>query len=59
MWDGRLGKVQKVKHSIKTDPEDTRPIKSAPYRAGPKGRELEKEEIEKLVSMNVKEPAQS
>lgn len=34
MWDGRLGKVMKVKKSIETDTEDAEPIRSATYRAG-------------------------
>lgn len=59
MWDDRLGAVRRVKHRIKTDPADAGPIISAPYRDWPKEQELEKEEIGKLVSMNMKKPAQS
>lgn len=32
MWGGRLGTVRPVKHRIKFEPADSRPIRSAPYR---------------------------
>ena len=59
MWDGRLGTITAAKHRIDLDPVDSRPIHSAPYRAGPKAREFEKQEIQKMLAMNVIEPAQS
>lgn len=43
MWDGRIRTVWKVKNRIKTDPEDTGLIRSAPYLGGTESRELDKE----------------
>lgn len=59
IWDGRLGTVRKVKHRIDFEEPDAKPIQSAPYRDGPKEQEIKKEEIDKLVYMNLAEPAQS
>ena len=59
MWDGQLGTITAAKHRIDLDPPDSIPIHSVPYRAGPKAREFEKQEIQKMLSMNVIEPAQS
>lgn len=55
MWDGLLGTVRKVEHRIETDPADALPIRSDLYRAERKARELNEEEIDKLVSINVAE----
>lgn len=47
------------KHRIELIAPDVYPINPAPYHAGPKARELEKAEIEKMLRMKVIEPAQS
>lgn len=59
MWDGHLGTIQTVKHRIDLDPPKAKPIHSAPYRAGPAARQLEREEIDKMLRMGVIEPAQT
>lgn len=59
MWDGLLGTVRTVKCRIHFEPVYDRPIRSFPYRPGPEAREIEKEEINELVSMNFAEPVQS
>lgn len=48
-----------AKHRIELTLLDIRPLNTAPYRAGPKARELEKTEIDKMHGMNVIESAQS
>jgi len=59
MWDGNLGTISAVKHRIDLDPPDSQPVHSAPYRAGPATRQLEKNEIDKMLGMGVIEPAQT
>lgn len=58
MWSGQLGEINVTKYSISLRPR-TRPFKSAPYRAGPKSRELERAEVNKQLAAGVIEPAQS
>jgi hypothetical protein len=56
MWDGRLGEVSATKHRIDLVP-GARPIHSLPYRAGHRAREIEKQEIDKMLRQGVIEPA--
>ena len=58
LWDGTMGEINITKHSINLVP-GTRPFKSAPYRAGPKTRELEQFEIDKQLHAGVSEPSHS
>ena len=58
LWSGELGKINTVKHRIDLVP-GARPFKSAPYRAGPKTRELEEFEIDKQLKAGVIEPSNS
>ena len=58
MWDGTLGEINTTVHRIELVPE-TRPIAQAPYRAGPKAREIEAAEVQKMLEAGVIEPAQS
>lgn len=53
VWDGRLGTVRIVKDRLNLDPQDAKPIRSAPYLPGPRAFELKKEEIDKLELMNL------
>ena len=58
MWDGHLGRVSIAKHRIELQP-GARPSYSAPYRAGPKARDFEKSEIDKMLKAGVIEPAKT
>ena len=58
LWSGKLGKISAVKHHINLTP-GARPFKSAPYRAGPKTRELEEFEVKKQLAAGVIEPSNS
>ena len=58
MWDGSLGEINTTEHHIELVP-DARPIASHPYRAGPKAREVEQKEVERMLQAGVIEPAQS
>lgn len=53
MEDVRLGCILIGKPHMELTAPDRRPINSAPYRAGPKARKFEKEEIDKTLFMNV------
>lgn len=58
MWDGRLGTVSASKHRIDLVP-GAKPVFQPPYRAGPRQRELEKMEIDKMLEADVIEPSTS
>ena len=58
MWDGSLGDILTTEHRIDLTP-DAKPVRSAPYRAGPKARKAEREEVERMLRAGVIEPAQS
>lgn len=52
-WDGYLGHIRTAPSRVELDPPITKPIHSVPYRAGPKTRDFEKNEINNMLSMNV------
>ena len=56
MWSVRLGKIQTVDHHI---PTTGPPISSQPYRAGPQALEQIDTEIQRMLKMDVIEPATS
>ena len=58
MWDGHLGMIKATQHYIEITPE-SRPSFRPPYRASPAQRELEKQEIQKMLEANVIEPSTS
>ena len=58
LWAGQLGNINITEHSIDLV-AGARPFKSAPYRAGPKSRELEQFEIDKRIKAGVIEPSTS
>ena len=58
LWDGTMGQINITQHAIDLVP-GARPFKSAPYRAGPKTRELEQFGIEKQLKAGVIEPSNS
>lgn len=44
MWDGRLGRVHATEHRIDLNP-GSKPVHAQPYRAGPRAREMETQEV--------------
>ena len=58
MWDGSLGEVNTTEHHIDLL-KGARPIASHPYRAGPRAREAEQAEVQRMLEADVMEPAQS
>ena len=54
MWEGKLGCISAVKHHIITSGP---PIASQPYRAGPQSRALIEAEVQRMIEMDVIEPA--
>ena len=58
IWDGHLGIVQATNHYIELTP-DAEPAHQPPYRAGPKQRTHEREEVDKMLDIGVIEPSTS
>lgn len=58
MWDGHLGQISIIKHRIELL-SSSNPVYSAAYRAGHTVREFLRLEIEKMLSQNVIERAQT
>lgn len=58
MWSGKLGTLGVTEHRI-TLKEGAKPVYSQPYRAGPKSREVEHREVDKMLEKKVIEPSQS
>lgn len=56
MWWGKLGKVNVTTNSVSFKP-NVRPFESAPYRDGPKTRELEQSGVTKQLTAGVIEPS--
>ena len=56
LWSEQLGTVRLREHRIKLKP-DSEPVFSQPYGAGPKARDIEPEEVSKMLSAGVIEPA--
>jgi hypothetical protein len=54
MWEGKLGRISTVKHHVLTSGP---PVASQPYRAGPQSRTLIDAEIDRMLRMDVIEPA--
>ena len=58
MYDGTLGEIRVTEHKIDLK-EGSEPYAQNPYRAGPKAREFEAQEIDRMLKAGVIEPAQS
>ncbi len=56
MWDGTLGTIKEATHRIEFK-SGSRPVYTQPYRAGLKARAQEEEEITRMLSVGVIEPA--
>lgn len=59
MWDGYLGQINTVTHVVESSSPEVRPIHYVPYRAGPKSREAEEAENDKMPAMKVIKPAKT
>jgi hypothetical protein len=58
MWDGRLGHVHTATHRIDLTP-GAKPVHAQPYRAGPRAREAEAAEVQRMLEAGVIETASS
>lgn len=58
IWDGHLVQINTATHRIGLSSPGATPIHTVPYRAFPKAREAEREEINKLLAMKIIEHAQ-
>ncbi|CAN8069585.1 unnamed protein product [Agarophyton chilense] len=58
MWSGKLGEISATEHHIDLVP-GSRPIYQPPYRAGPRTRQIEEENVSKMLEEGVIEAAQS
>eukprot|EP00171_Calliarthron_tuberculosum_P001947 IDg1947t1 len=58
LWSSHLGEIKEAKHYIVLTP-GARPFRSQPYRADPTQRELEAEEIRRMLAANVNRPSKS
>lgn len=56
---GVLGHIDMARRRIELIAPDVHPINSVQYHAGPKAREFDKVEIDKMLCMSAIEPAQS
>ena len=56
MWDGHLGRVAATEHRIDLIP-GAKPVHSQPYRAGPRARDIESQEVGRMLKAGVIEPA--
>jgi hypothetical protein len=56
MWDSRLGHAHTTHHCIELTP-GAKPVHSHPYRAGPRAREVEAAEVQRMLKAGVIEPS--
>lgn len=59
VWDSHLKRFSAAQHIIEQLAADMRPAQSAPYRARPKAREVEKNEIAKIIDLRIMELTQT
>jgi hypothetical protein len=52
MWDGRLGELKATTHRIELK-EGSRPFRAHPYLAGPRAREAEVAEVQRMLKAGV------
>lgn len=57
--DGHLGHVTTATHKVEFNPHTARPIHSYLFQTVPKERDSEENKIDKMVSMNIMEPART
>lgn len=56
MWEEHVSRINTVKHLIELTSKDTRPFRSAPYRAGLIARQLAAKEKKKMFQEEAIEP---
>lgn len=56
LWNGNLGKISVAKHRTESDLSNAAPIQASLYRAGPRQRNLEREEVYQMIKAGVAEP---
>lgn len=57
--NGHTGRINVAKRSVRLFQPDTAPVLSAPFRAGPKRRELEKAYIDKMLVESIIKSSQT
>lgn len=58
-WDGHLQQINTGPHRVELSSPEGRPIHVVPYHADQEAREAEKEEIDRMLAIQVDEPAQT
>lgn len=58
LYNGHLASADAVEHPLELEKSKERLKHSAPYRAGPKKRDLEKQETESMLAKGAIEPVQ-
>ncbi len=58
LWSGDIGTISETVHSIELI-SGARPVLQMPYRQGPKGRQVEKEEVDRILKAGVIESSYS
>lgn len=58
-WDDHFGRINIPKNPIEFKMGQGKPVEWSPYRAGPKAREFQKSEIDKILEMMVIGAAES
>ena len=58
LWDGQLGTIRQTEHRIQLKPGAT-PVRQHPYKAGPRAREMEREQVARMLKLDVIEPTTS
>lgn len=59
LWHSHLGRTIIAKHRIELSSGKEEPVPCAPYRTGPKAREIEKAQVQKMLYMKVIDPAKT
>lgn len=49
MWEGHLERINIAKHSIELKASNQCPIYTTPYRAEPKAKDFEKQEVDRML----------
>jgi len=58
LWSGHLGSIKATEHRIELKP-GSKAVRLNPYRMGPRTRELIKDQVDRVLKLEVIEPSQS